>query len=200
MSGNKLFWKYVSTHSDKILVQLKNQLMTRFPYDQFAKDSEQAIERPIDYQNQKQYYSGKKKMHTLKNQFIVLPKGEDIVDVYVGKLGKASDIGLFRETRHKFNVEQKFIGDKAYIGDNAITTPYKKPKKSEISQVQKEQNKELSSRIIGVEHMICCRVKIFRVASEKFRLSRHRYNQVIMAVCGLVRLRLNCSWFLSINN
>jgi hypothetical protein len=91
------------------------------------------------------------------------------------------------------------VAYKAYIGDNAITTPYKKPKKSEISQVQKEQNKELSSRRIGVEHMIC-RVKIFRVASEKFRLSRHRYNQVIMAVCGLVRLRLNCSWFLSVNN
>lgn len=168
-------------------------------YELIVDSAEQAIERPVDYQNQKQYYSGKKKMHTLKNQFIVLPKGEDIVDVYVGKLGKTSDIGLFRETRHKFDVEQKFIGDKAYIGDNAITTPHKKTKNSEISQLQKEQNKQLSSRRIGVEHMIC-RVKIFRVASEKFRLSRHRYNRVIMAVCGLVRLRLNCSWFLSVNN
>ncbi|WP_375512104.1 transposase family protein [uncultured Nostoc sp.] len=129
--------------------------------------AEQAIARPIDYEKQKQYYSGKKKMHTLKNQFIVLPNGKDIVDVCVGKLGKTSDIGLFRETRYKFDNKQKFIGDKADIGENAITTPYKKPKNSEISQLQKLDNKQLSSRRISVEHMIC-RVKIFRVASEKF--------------------------------
>jgi len=27
-------------------------------------------------------------MHTLKNQFIVLPQGQDIVDVTVGEVGK----------------------------------------------------------------------------------------------------------------
>ncbi|WP_414530953.1 transposase, partial [Nodularia chucula] len=152
--------------------------------------AEQAIARPVDYQDQKKYYSGKKKMHTLKNQFIVLPGGEDIVDVCVGMLGKTSDINLFRETRHKFNERQKFLGDKAYIGDNAITTPHKKRKNTEISELQKQENQQLSSRRIAVEHMIC-RVKIFRVASERFRLARHRYIQVIMAVCGLVRLRIN---------
>lgn len=64
--------------------------------------AEQPVERPVDYQEQKKYYSGKKKMHTLKNQFIVLPNGEDIVDVIVGKLGKTSDINLFRVSRNKF--------------------------------------------------------------------------------------------------
>ncbi|MEP0792464.1 MULTISPECIES: hypothetical protein [Cyanophyceae] len=38
------------------------------------------------------------KMHTLKNQFIVLPQGEDIVDVVSGELGKTNDINLFRKT------------------------------------------------------------------------------------------------------
>ncbi len=161
--------------------------------------SEQAIERPGDYQEQKQYYSGKKKMHTMKNQFIVLPNGEDIVDVCIGQLGKTSDISLFREIQHKFDLQQRFIADKAYIGESVITTPHKKPKKAEISQLQKEDNKQLSSRRIGVEHLIGC-VKIFRVASDKFRLARHRYNQVIMTVCGLVRLRLNQSVILAVNN
>ncbi|MBW4458024.1 MAG: transposase family protein [Nostoc indistinguendum CM1-VF10] len=63
-------------------------------------------------------------------------------------------------------------------------------KNTEISELQKQENKELSSRRIAVEHMIC-RVKIFRVASDRFRLARHRYNQVILTVCGLVRLRIN---------
>ena len=152
--------------------------------------AEQATARPVDYQVPKKYYSGKKKMHTLKNQFIVLPDGEDIVDVCVGNLGKTSDINLFRATRDKFSSSQQFIGEQAYIGDDAIITPHKKPRKSELSQSPTQENKQLSGRRIGVEHLIC-RVKIFRVASDRFRLARHRYCQVILAVCGLVRLRLN---------
>jgi len=51
-------------------------------------------------------------MHTFKNQFIVLPNGEDIVDVIVGKLGKTSDINLFRASRDKLT-PNKVLGDKA---------------------------------------------------------------------------------------
>jgi hemerythrin superfamily protein len=39
--------------------------------------SEQARERPLDYQEQKKYDSGKKKHHTLKTQLIILPQGEN---------------------------------------------------------------------------------------------------------------------------
>ncbi|WP_427162812.1 transposase [Aliinostoc sp. HNIBRCY26] len=56
----------------------------------------------------------------------------------------------------------------------------------------------MSSARIGVEHLIC-RVKTFRVASDRFRLARHRYRQVIMTVCGLVRLHLNSDKILSHN-
>ncbi|WP_221643453.1 MULTISPECIES: transposase family protein [unclassified Nostoc] len=93
-------------------------------------------------------------MHTLKNQFIVLPNREDIVDIYIESLGKTSDINLFRETQGKFDSEQKFIVDKAYIGESTITTLYKKPRKKEISESQKKENQQLSSRRIGVEQMI----------------------------------------------
>jgi len=33
-------------------------------------------------------------------------------------------------------------------------------------------------------------VKIFRVASERFRLKPDKYNSVISTICGLVRLRI----------
>lgn len=160
--------------------------------------AEQAIERPGDYQEQKKYYSGKKKMHTIKNQFIVLPGGRDIVDICIGQLGKISDISLFREHRSHLDETQRFLGDKAYIGEALITTPHKKPRKAELSPTQKEENKQISSARIGVEHLIC-RVKTFRVASDRFRLARHRYRQVIMTVCGLVRLHLNSDKILSHN-
>lgn len=171
--------------------QKYEELRTILTEHQLIVDSaEQPIVRPVDYESQKKYYSGKKKMHTLKNQFIVLPQGEDIVDVTVVELGKKSDISLFRVSVNKFDLQQKFIGDKAYKGEAAITTPHKKPKNGEITDSQKKENKELSSSRIGVEHVIG-RVKIFRVASERFRLARSRYKKVILTICGLVRLRIN---------
>jgi len=59
-------------------------------------------------------------------------------------------------------------------------------------RTQKQENKELSSRRIGVEHLIG-RIKIFRVASDRFRLARHKYEQVILSICGLVRVRMERS-------
>lgn len=163
------------------------QLLTE--YQLIVDSAEQPIAKPVDYESQKDYYSGKKKMHTLSWQFIVLPQGQDIVDVTVGEFGKTSDINLFRSSQNKFDKSQKFLGDKAYKGEAAITTPRKKPKLGEIT-LQKKANKEISSSRIGVEHVIG-RVKIFRVASERFRLARSRYKQVMLTICGLVRLRIN---------
>ena len=75
------------------------------------------------------------------------------------------------------------------MGEPKIKTPQKKLKKSELTPEQKQQNKELSSQRILVEHMIRL-VKIFRVASERFRLNSQKYEQVILTICGLVRLRI----------
>ncbi|MGB3512267.1 MAG: transposase family protein [Microcoleaceae cyanobacterium] len=109
---------------------------------------EQPIERPVEYEKQKKYYSGKKKSHTRKSQVIVLPNGKDIADVEVGKPGKKSDINFFRETQQKFSPKQKFTGDKAYVGEPAIKTPKKKPKNQELSSQEKFQNQGLASERI----------------------------------------------------
>lgn len=151
--------------------------------------SEQVRERPKTYQEQKKFYSGKKKSHTLKNQLIVLPNGAEIVDVTVGKPGPSSDINLFRARQSEFAANQKFKGDKGYIGERQIETPHKKPKKQELTPEQKEENQQLSAQRIVVEHVIRL-VKIFRVAQERFRLRPQNYELVILTVCGLVRLRV----------
>jgi DDE superfamily endonuclease len=118
-----------------------------------------------------------------------LPNGKDIVDVVAGEPGPKSDINLFRETTKGFDSRQKFQGDKAYNGEESIKTPKKKPIKRELTLLEKERNKELASERIFVEHLICL-VKIFRVAQERFRLNAHKYEQIIMTICGLVRLRI----------
>jgi len=53
-------------------------------YELIVDSSEQSRERPTDYELQEEYYSGKQKSHTFKNQFITLPKGKDFVDVVAG--------------------------------------------------------------------------------------------------------------------
>jgi len=150
---------------------------------------EQPRSRPSDNQEQQECFSGKKKQHTFKNQVITLPEGKDIVDVEVGQKGPTSDISLFRKQQEKFEKDQMFEGDKAYQGGENIKTPQKKPRNRELTAQQKAENKEFSSKRIFVEHVIRL-VKIFRIAQQRFPLNSRTYEQVILTICGLVRLRI----------
>ncbi len=107
----------------------------------------------------------------------------------VGLPGSVSDINLLREQQKKFGSAQKFKGDKAYIGEKNVTTPHKKPKNRELTEIQKQENQVFSSSRILIEHLIR-RVKIFQVAAQRFRLRPQIYQPVILTVCGLVRLRI----------
>jgi len=82
-----------------------------------------------------------------------------------------------------------FIADKAYVGRRNTTTPHKKPPKGELTQEQKEFNRDLSQKRVFVEHVIRV-IKIFRIAKEEFRMRSRMYETVIGCVCGLVRLRV----------
>lgn len=181
-------FKYVRTSKKNSSdYEIVKEILTE--YELIVDSCEQPRERPGEYQEQKKYYSGKKKNHTLKNQLIVLPDGTDIVDVVAGKPGPKSDINLFREQQSCFDPRQKFNGDKGYVGEPSIKTPQKKQKNQELTPEQKQLNKELSSERIFVEHIIRF-VKIFRVAQERFRLKPHKYEEIILTICGLVRLRI----------
>jgi hypothetical protein len=158
-------------------------------YELIVDSAEQAIERPLDYQEQKKYYSGKQKRHTLKSQFVVLPKGAELVDVVVGKPGPMSDLKICQQVLNRFLSQQLFSGDKAYVGEEQRITPLKKPKNGELTKLQKESQKNLSSNRIFVEHLIRV-IKIFKIVQERFRLHKRRYNSVILTVCSLVRLRI----------
>lgn len=117
-----------------------------------------------------------------------MPEATEIVDVVVGVKGPTSDISLFRNQQQKFDAEQSFKSDKAYIGGRNISTPHKKPRNGNLTAEQTE-NKVFASKRIFVEHIIRV-IKIFRVASEKFCLHLHTYEQVIFTMRGLVRLRI----------
>lgn len=158
-------------------------------YELLVDSTEQPCERPGDYNEQKAYYSGKKKQHTFKNQLVSFATGDDIADVLVGEMGPRSDQSLLREQQSHFQVSQKFIGDKGYQGVERTRTPQKKPRNGDLSSEAKADNRELSQDRIDIEHLIRV-VKIWRIAQERFRLSKRHYQTAILVVCGLVRLRL----------
>ena len=172
---------------DKEELEMIKEMLTE--HELIVDSWEQPRERPKDNQTQQEYYSGKKKQHTFKGQVITLPLGEDLVDVEVERQGKASDINIFREQQKKFNIKQRFTGDKGYQGGVNIKIPQKKPRGKELTDLQKDANKEISSERIYVEHVIRL-IKIFRVAKERFRMKENNYEEVILTICGLVRLRL----------
>ena len=158
-------------------------------FELLVDSTEQPRERPGEYKEQKKFYSGKKKKHTFKNQVIILTKAQDIVDALVGRCGPDSDINLLREQQKKFASNQKFKGDKAYIGEKNVAAPHKKPRNRELSESQKLENRVFSSSRILIEQMIRL-TKIFQVAAQRFRLRPQTYQRVILTVCGLVRLRI----------
>jgi hypothetical protein len=151
--------------------------------------TEQSRERPEDQETQKAWYSGKKKQHTQKTQIIGTSDGLEIVDVIAGVEGPTADINLFREQQPRLHPEQEFMGDKAYIGAERMTTPHKKPRKKELTDEQRAENKVISGKRIFIEHLMR-RLKIFRILSHQFRLNSRRYRSVMLAICGLVRLKL----------
>ncbi|MHC5748033.1 MAG: transposase [Nostoc sp.] len=170
--------------SDLMVVQ---EILTE--YELIIDSYEQVRERPGDNEEQEKYFSGKKSNHTFKSQIIIMPDGRDIVDVVAGEPGPKSDITMFRENRDNFDPKQSFKGDLGYIGEDSIDTPIKKPRNKELTTDQKKLNKEFSSKRIFVEHRIRS-VKIFRVVQDRFRLNPKKYAEVIMTICGLVRLRI----------
>ncbi|MDF5731207.1 MAG: transposase family protein [Rhizonema sp. PD38] len=112
----------------------------------------------------------------------------------MGEKGPTSDISLFRKQQEKFEQNQKFEGDKAYQGGKNIKTPYKKPPNRELTTQQKTENKEFSSKRIFVEHVIRL-VKIFQIARQRFPLNSRTYEQIVLTICGLVRLRIGALVF-----
>jgi hypothetical protein len=111
--------------------------------------------------------------------------------VVIGEKGPRSDSKLLEQTQAELPETIEFIGDKAYVGRRNTTTPIKKPRGGQLSQAQKDFNRQVSQKRVYMEHLIRV-IKIFRIAKEVFRMRARMYELVIGCVCGLVRLRLQC--------
>jgi hypothetical protein len=129
------------------------------------------------------------KIPTKKNQLIVKPSGQEIVDIIVGETGATADIKNWINRRSELSPTPRFQGDKAYVGELLID-PHTKIREVEIlPRLKKPKINQRLKKQSFVEHLIRL-VKIFRVAAERFRLKIDNYEPVILVVCGLIRWRI----------
>lgn len=181
-------------------------VMDAFPDVRLVIDAkEQRIQRPKNTKdkdgntqdNQKPYYSGKKKSHTLKNQFAVAPDGsiEHVSDSVPG--GANHDLKLLRQTDllSQLSDDEAAMLDKGYDGiqndypETRIYQPFKARRNKPLTEEQKAYNRFLSGYRIVVEHTLA-QVNRFEILRQVYRHDRENHTQIVRIVSGLVNRRI----------
>ncbi|MBF0238257.1 MAG: transposase [SAR324 cluster bacterium] len=151
--------------------------------------SEQPIERPS--QGQKEYYSGKKKRHTIKAQLVVCALTLQILCVVCAK-GKVHDFNVLKESNFAIASQIQKRVDSGYQGMQKLYQnthiPYKKPKGGELTPEQKQYNRQLAKERIYIEH-VNRRCKIFRIVKETYRGKHKNFGKTWNLIAGIVNLR-----------
>lgn len=172
------------------------QVLAACPGLEFIIDgTERPIRRPKDQDKQRHHYSGKKKRHTVKNNVISDQRTRKIKVLSPTVEGKKHDKKLADEQDIPFPPGSKLWKDTGYQGyepDNAQTfQPKKKPKGSELTPEEKDQNAAISGQRMGVEHSIGG-VKVYRIVHDVFRNMRQDFDDLVMeTACGLHNLRVD---------
>ena len=158
-----------------------------------------ATERPTRRpgRGQREFYSGKKKRHTIKTQVVVVrrtkppgpgvkPRRVRIAAVCESVPGKVHDKKVYDRSRVVAPRDAKRTGDTAYIG-TGLKTPARKPRGGELTGAQKEENRRVARRRVVAEHGIG-KMKVWRVASERYRNPVSRHTLIMKNVAGLHNL------------
>lgn len=136
--------------------------------------TETPIERPK--RRQRQFYSGKKKRHTLKCQIVLDEASGQIICTFFGK-GREHDFKLYQASGVHFAPQTQSLQDKGYQGIQKLHSnaplPHKKPRGGQLSPPQKRDNRTLARRRIIIEQVNRC-LKIFRILAERYRNRRRR--------------------------
>jgi hypothetical protein len=158
-----------------------------------------ATERPTrrPKRGQKEFYSGKKKRHTIKAQVVVVRKRKPpgpgakarrlrIAAVSESSPGSVHDKKLYDVARVVAPREARRTGDTAYLG-TGLEVPARKPRGGKLTERQKAGNRRLSRRRVAVEHGIG-KMKVWRIASERYRNPVGKHTLVMKNVAGLHNL------------
>jgi hypothetical protein len=119
--------------------------------------TERPVQRPKDAQKQKEHYSGKKKRHTRKH-ITGSTRDKRVIILTQARAGTVHDKRQLDEEELVGNIpdEVAIEGDLGFQGlqnefEN-IHLPHKKPRGKELSEQQKQENREFSGQRVKCEH------------------------------------------------
>jgi len=158
---------------------------------------EQRVQRPKEVSERDGFYSGKKKMHTLKSQVAVNEETGALVDISDSVPGPTADINLLQQSElmHRLPENVGGIGDLAYVGIDKLhpqglgASPRRKPRGKPRSPDDVAYNTAFSSRRIIVENTIG-RIRRYQSLTQTDRQHRNHHTARVCAVAGLVNRQL----------
>ena len=140
-------------------IRSMEEFLDRFPdvKEVILDGTEQPIQRPKDPDEQKAHYSGKKKRHTRKH-LIGSTRQKRVILLTKARPGRVHDKRQLDEEEVVGNIPEEvpIEGDLGFQGlqnefEN-IHLPYKKPKGKELTEQQKQENREFSAQRVKCEH------------------------------------------------
>jgi len=154
--------------------------------------TERQVVRDVDNDNQRDFYSGKKKLHTMKNLAVCDQKGyiQYISDSYMGSV---HDKIIWDHIDFEFN-DLNVLVDLGFVGvdkkcPNAIL-PYKKPRNGQLTELQKQINRGIGATRVKIEHAFGG-VKRLKIVRNKIRLKTYFVRDIAFKIAvGLHNLRV----------
>lgn len=107
--------------------------------------------------------------------------------------GKKHDFKLFKESKIAFRIETIVLTDTGYQGIKKIHInsqhPKKKSKKNPLNDIDKMQNKKISSERVVNEHTIGM-IKRFKIVADRYRNRRKRFGLRFNLIAGIYNYEL----------
>jgi IS5 family transposase len=129
----------------------------------------------------------------MKSQVVVNGSNRQVLCTHYGR-GPVHDFALYQRSRLEVHESLEVLADSGYQGLQKLhskgKTPRKKPRKSELTEEQRQSNRELARRRVVVEHVIRC-LKIFRILAERYRNRRQRFSLRFNLIAGLYNYELS---------
>ena len=187
--------KKLYNHTKRRRLRTIDEVEEYFPgFKAFIDSTEQEIPRPKNKRRRKSYYSGKKKKHTVKTQFMVNSDGT-ILHKTGHEHGRKHDYTIFKNNHPTTPLQVANLLDLGYMGvQNDFPTvksvlPVRKKKNVVLSGEETIFNRKHSQLRMIVEHTIC-RIKKFGIMSWKFRNRLRKYDNVSDIVSALLNIRI----------
>ena len=134
-----------------------------------------------------------KKNHSVKNNLLSLPDRK-IVWLSRTYYGSVHDKKICDQQPLSLPKDSKLWQDTGFVGHHPdgvqVIMPTKKPRGKELTQSQKDRNKEISKVRIVVEHAIGG-AKRCRIVKDRMRCHKFQFDDLVMELaCGLHNLRI----------